>query len=853
MTKPALYIVVNNHFDLTWRRCWQRRFVFRGQEFVSYTDLQAYYLLDNLNLARQHPEYRFSAESVQVVRQVVERYPEILPDLQELARAGRFAVSGAGEAIVDANMIHGESLARNFIDGLLWVEAMFGQKTRLAVRNDAFGNSAQLPQILRGCEIGWATGMSYSTAEGRYWRGLDGSVILHSSLPMVALAGGVVKYPPCACCGGKGIDDTVVCPVCQGRGIDSTLLSELPEAIDTEAMGELPAGIVRSTPEEMLPNPQLLVWAERMREQYDVQFILEEDILPIIQPWLDLVDQPPEELVHPSVELNPNNSGVLVSRIRTKQIVRRQEHTMLAVEALHVMAALKGWPYPADEIRRVRQDQYFTMFHDAITATHIDAAYEELQDFWKHIDIGLDGIRASALAGLVRPDEAAVFSVINPTGQPLSAVCSTIIEGSAPARLVDETGADVPVLDSCPAGDGFVEVDFLIRDLPAFSARALRVLPAAAPAAALPASRETMIENSRFRIQADEHGLVSIYDKVLDREIAISDGLRPAELVLEHDEGSPWATLSDDMRRTPLAEQTHLEYIERTPVFQRMVFSFRAPWRLGYASNAMEARLSVRLVEGLEQVEFYLHTTWDCFNHRLRVAMPVPRGTARPRHLYEIPYGMLERRPYQPSFFWAGANGDWPALHWAGVETESASVALFNRGTPSYTVEAGSDSEILLMSLLRSPAIPTYLHEPQYYSMTDYDGMRDAGAHDFHFALRAYPQPFASSSVIADGEAYQSAAVVVDGRADLPALPVLENDTARISAIKWAEDGSGPVLRIVEVRGQGGEALVRLPEGLRRAEKVNLLERQGQELPVENGLVRLPLRAWEIATLKIAV
>jgi alpha-mannosidase len=62
-------------------------------------------------------------------------------------------------------MIHGESLVRNYVDGLLWVEENFGQKTRLAVRNDAFGNSAQLPQILarmRNCK--WATGMSYSPA-----------------------------------------------------------------------------------------------------------------------------------------------------------------------------------------------------------------------------------------------------------------------------------------------------------------------------------------------------------------------------------------------------------------------------------------------------------------------------------------------------------------------------------------------------------------------------------------------------------------------------------------------------------------------------------------------------------------
>jgi hypothetical protein len=97
----------------------------------------------------------------------------------------------------------------------------------------------------------------------------------------------------------------------------------------------------------------------------------------------------------------------------------------------------------------------------------------------------------------------------------------------------------------------------------------------------------------------------------------------------------------------------------------------------------------------------------------------------------------IEREPYQPAFDWAAANGDWPAIHWAGVEQPGLSVALLNQGTPSYRIETSQDgdTEIILLSLLRSPAIPTYLHEPYFYSMLDYDGMRDAGDHCFTYAL----------------------------------------------------------------------------------------------------------------------
>jgi len=162
MSKPILFLHVNNHFDPMWRRCWDRHFTYKGDTFISYADLEESYLLVNLELARQHPEYKFEAEFSLVVQKFLERRPGLLEELQELSKGGRFAVTGGGQVIVDGNMILGESLVRNYLLGLLWVEEVFGQKTRLAVRNDAFGNSAQLPQILRGCEIEWATGMSYS-------------------------------------------------------------------------------------------------------------------------------------------------------------------------------------------------------------------------------------------------------------------------------------------------------------------------------------------------------------------------------------------------------------------------------------------------------------------------------------------------------------------------------------------------------------------------------------------------------------------------------------------------------------------------------------------------------------------
>lgn len=846
MPKPILHININNHFDPMWRRCWDRRFTFEGNTFISYADIEEYYLLDNLELARQHPGYKFEAEFTLVVQKFLERHPELLSELQELSRAARFAVTGGGQVIVDGNMTLGESLVRNYLLGLLWVEDNFGQKTCLAVRNDAFGNSAQLPQILRGCEIQWATGMSYSYPSGLYWRGLDGSLILHATLPSAGGGGGITKYAPCPNCRGTGGD----CPRCHGRGIDTAERAGLPPFIDTQSFAELGCARVMIGPEELLPNPGLITWAREMSREYDACFALEEEALPYLKPWLEKLDNPPAEQVHPSVELNPNNSGVWVSRIKTKQTVRRREYALLGTEFLAVQAALQGQPYPQVELEQTWRKLLYTMFHDAITATHVDPAYKELMDTGDQIDSDIETLRRAMLEKLV-DHQPGLISVINPGGSITSQVATAWLPGNIKRLgLLDDQDQPVKILET-QAFEEHTRVTFIAENIPALSKRTYRQGQAQTIHSTITCPDHARIENDRFSVEADENGLLSVFDKVLGRNILLNGEYRPAELILEHDEGSPWATLHPDQTRTPLVDNTRLVSVEKSDYFQRMTFDISTPFRAGYVSHGLQARLEVQLVEGIHRLDFKLHVTWDTFNHRLRIAMLVP---AEGKHIYGIPYGMLERQPYLPRFDWTGANGDWPAVNWAGLEAPGMSVALLNKGLPSYRIEAGkAGSSTILLSVLRSPAIPTYLHEPEFYTMTDFDGMRDAGEHDFEFAVSAYQEPFAESRVVPDAESYNGGLLAVTGQVRLAEIPQVHSESVRLAAIKWAEKEEAVILRLCEFRGIGGSVEVDLPDWVKGISQTNLLERQGVPLEIGNCQVQLRLRPWEITTLKLKV
>lgn len=855
-TKKTLYVIVTNHFDPMHRRCFDREFMFKGDTYIPYADLHEYYILDNLEFAGKHEDYKFVVESVIVARKFLERHPEKRDELRRLSREGRFYISGSGDNIIDSNMVLGESIVRNFLTGLLWVEDEFNQKTNLAIRNDAFGNSAQLPQILRGCEFKWVTGMSYTFPHGLYWKGLDGSNVMISNIPEVGRGGDYKVYPPCPACRGTKKNNGEDCIYCCGRGIDRKkgdahwVFTE----IEDKLLEEFGCGIVSMGGEEILPNPEVFKWVERMKEKYDVHFALPEVGMPYLKHLLDNVDDADEKDFYQGVELNPNNSGCWVTRIKTKQNCRRQEYALLTAEALCCMSKISGSQYPAARILKTWEKLLFTMFHDAITGTHVDPAHEEVKDTWAEIDELTETICKHALSSLLEKEDKAV-SVINASGNAITDIARINIQGNAAnIELTTADGEKAKILNLHQKSNGEVEAEIMIENIQPFSSKTFYVSDSGLNVFDTKELDVPIIENQRFLITADEHGLLSVYDKKLCSEILRSDEYRPGEFILEHDEGSPWATLSRDMKRTPLSKHTRLVGKRKGPGYQ--LLEFEIPPIHSYAEDAVSIRYYVTLYEGIERIDFHADINWDDYNHRLRVAMPVP---FEGRYIYEIPYGMLERESYVPSFDseglcsrWSNSNGDWPAINWAGVQGKNFSVALFNKGTPSYRMEKSKTrGEVILLTVLRSPCVPTYLHEPIAYSMTDWDGIRDAGIHKFEYAVVAYGSSFSDSSVVIDAENYNRGLYSVSGRAVLPEMPMVKSDNVRLACIKLAEKGNALIMRLCEYRGKPGEVVVELPDYVSQVAKVNLLERQGELLKIEAKKVRLNMRKFEIATLRL--
>ena len=154
----------------------------------------------------------FTEGQAVVIRKYLERNPDRLDEVRRLVENGQIELMACGEIVCDTNMPSGETLLRNLVLGQRYFEDTFGVIPTIASLEDAFGQSAQMPQLLRGVECTLVTRLSRKKVPGDHWRGLDGSVIAKGRDPSGRHVGHWWKIPPCPACSGMG------CEECGGRG-----------------------------------------------------------------------------------------------------------------------------------------------------------------------------------------------------------------------------------------------------------------------------------------------------------------------------------------------------------------------------------------------------------------------------------------------------------------------------------------------------------------------------------------------------------------------------------------------------------------------------------------------------------
>ena len=482
-----------------------------------------------LSLMDEDPEFVFASSSAQQFAWMKEHYPALWERLKARVAEGRFVPVGGMWVESDTNMVGGEAMARQFVEGKTFFLEEFGIDTEEVWLPDSFGYSGALPQIMRAAGARWFLTQKISWNETNripqhtfQWEGIDGSRIF-THFPPVDKYNSEVSAADLAHAernfSDKGRARTSLLPYGFGDGGGGPTREMTATIARTHSLEGAPK-VQHSTPRAFFETAEAeyadpAVWAGELYLEF--------------------------------------HRGTYTSQLRTKQGNRRSEHLLREAELWAATAAVRvGAAYPAAAFRRLWQLVLLQQFHDILPGTSIAWVHRDAERNYAAIAAELERIIADSLRALVGTGDRAVVANAAPhrrAGAPALAVAPATPAGDVAPRA--EGGGWV--LDN---GVVRVEVDGrgLITSL-VDVASGREVVPAGETAALFQVFRDTPTQwdawdiDETYRrhvtpldaadaVRVDGNALVverTFGDSRLDVRLALAEGARTVRLSIDVD------------------------------------------------------------------------------------------------------------------------------------------------------------------------------------------------------------------------------------------------------------------------------------------------------------------------------
>jgi alpha-mannosidase len=244
-------------------------------------------------------------------------------------------------------------------------------------------------------------------------------------------------------------------------------------------------------------------------------------------------------------------------------------------------------------------------------------------------------------------------------------------------------------------------------------------------------------------------------------------------------------------------------------------------------------------------------------DHRLRAVFPLPfsvAGSSADTAFHVTDRSLVaEGGPHELGM------PTYPCRRWVDASDGAMGLAVMHRGTPEYEVGGGKAVAVTLLRCVgwlarqgfptraapAGPALSTpeaQLPGAHRFSLAVYPHAGDWRTGRVHEAAEAFAYPFRSATLHPHGgdvPASASGLSIAPGNVQLSAL---------------TRDGEGVVCRVYNASPDAVHAILRLGPTFpaARASRVDLHGRPLQELELDGRSVALPLRQWEIATIRFA-
>jgi alpha-mannosidase len=350
-----------------------------------------------------------------------------------------------------------------------------------------------------------------------------------------------------------------------------------------------------------------------------------------------------------------------------------------------------------------------------------------------------------------------------------------------------------------------------------------------------PVSKSLSLENDFIRVEFNAGGdITRIFDKQANREVLAPDSVANQFQAFE-DRPSSWDAWDieifyDDKMwlAEPASSIEVVEYgeLRQTIAIKRKILNSYYTQRISLNHNS-------------PRLDFDTHIEWKERHILLKVAFPV--DVLAPLATYEIQWGNVQR-PTHRNTSWDWARFETCAQKWVDLSEGDYGVSLLNDCKYGHDIH----HNVMRLTLLRSPTRP--------------DPNADLGEHQFKYSL--YPHR-GSWNEETQREAYLLNDPIlvyksnVEGRisenksSSLQSLVSVSSPNVILETIKRAEDGEGIIVRLYESQRKRGPVQLRAGFALEAAWETNLLEENESELSVENDLIQLDLKPFQIMTLRL--
>jgi alpha-mannosidase len=745
-------------------------------------------------------------------------------------------------------MPDGESIARTLLIGKRWYQKEYGVDVRIGWNPDTFGYNWQLPQIYKKAGIDYFVTQKMAWSDTNqlpfklfWWESPDGSKVL--------------TYFP------HGYDSRSLVP---GR-LSADLAHArkdapgLNEIMDLYGVGDHGGGPTRAMLDEGTHWMQKDSITPKMHFGVASKFFSDvEGKINANSPVWDYDSiakgyKAPDAIAG-KIDIPTWNDelyleyhrGVFTTQAAHKRNMRESEEWVLNAEKYASLAWLDGKAYPATELTDAWKKVVFNDFHDLAAGSGIGIIYKDAQRDFDQVHWATNEISQNALHTLASTVNTAAAGdvpvlVFNPLAWERSGVVTVNVQMpqavGGDVSLIDAKGHAVPSnILSRDAKTNSYQILAQVDQVPSLGYKVLHVVSGKKPFASDLKADGLTLENAAIKLVVDGKSgcITSLFDKALHKEV-LAAGSCGNELRAFKDtpkDFDAWnidpGTL--DQPPTKLDNADSVELVEKGPL--------RAVVRVSRTWQSSKFVQDIILYTGADHAIVENNIDWHERHILLKAAFTL--AATSNKATYEIPYGTIER-PTTRNNSWEKARFEVPALRWADLGDSSQGFSLINESKYGYDVH----DNILRLSLLRSPTSP--------------DPEADQGHHHFSYALYPHAGDWKKALTVRHGYEfnYKLEALQVDRHPG--SLPIeysyasVHPENVTLTALKKAEDGDGLIYRMYEWAGKSSDVQLNVPAGATSATVVNLLEKSddGKSIPVTNGRVTIPIRPYEILTVRV--